>query len=110
MKACAELIVERVVKGEKAALYRTGGKDAEDAEKAMKGWLSSAVVKIESADVQMDTGDVKGKGKVKVEEKMASEKEKTLVVVGTYSIGKERIVKGESSPFLAFDFVCEIES
>lgn len=57
---------------------------AEERSKAMmQGWLVKREDDVKEELVEMK--DVKPKGR-------------TLIVMGTYSIGKERIVKGESSP------------
>ncbi len=57
---------------------------AEERSKAMmQGWLVKREDDVKEELVEMK--DVKPKGR-------------TLIVMGTYSIGKERIVKGEFSP------------
>lgn len=58
----------------------------EKAKAMMSGWLTA--VKREDEDVKDELVDINGKPK---------SKGRTLVVMGTYSIGKERIVKGMST-------------
>lgn len=55
----------------------------------MEGWL----VKKEEVDVKLESKDGVKEELVEVKPKT---KGRTLVVMGTYSIGKERIVKGRS--------------
>ncbi|KAI5479822.1 hypothetical protein MNV49_002634 [Pseudohyphozyma bogoriensis] len=74
IEACQELVRSRVVDGDEAAF---GGKAAG----MLKGWLGKA--KVEKKEEDGEEVNVKPK-----------KKERLLVVVGTYSIGKERIVKG----------------
>lgn len=70
MDACAELVRSRV-DGDEGALGRVGGAEQERGVQLMKGWL----VKSEEKEEEVV--------KVKKEERL-------LVVIGTYSIGKER--------------------
>ena len=72
--ACAEL-ARRIVRGES---LKGGGADGGGSKGGLKNMISSWVKKEEG----------KGKGKSKQDSN-------TLVVVGTYSIGKERVVKGK---------------
>lgn len=77
--ACAELVRRRVVDGDQAALYRTepgGGKG----EQMMKSWIETA----KSEKVEEPLGDIK------TEDIKSKPRERLLVLVGTYSIGKER--------------------
>lgn len=78
-----------MVDGDKDAFRVTGGQEQKDGEMAMKGWLEKIEeVKEEAAvDVIVVDDEVEEKGKGKEKEKKA---ERLLVVVGTYSIGKER--------------------
>jgi len=76
IKACADLVKARVA-GDALAL---SGRDRGAAE-MMKGWLTS-------------TGT--GKGGVAGSPAGGKPGERLLILVGTYSIGKERLAKGES--------------
>lgn len=97
IEACAELVRTRVIGGDKDAFRSTGGKEQKEGETAMKGWLAKIEdvkeeVKQEMVIEVVDDPDDKladGKGKGKEKEKKP---ERLLVVVGTYSIGKERCV------------------
>ncbi|KAL8278349.1 hypothetical protein RQP46_009241 [Phenoliferia psychrophenolica] len=86
--ACAELVRARVVEGDQAALYRAGPAGQAKQEEMMKGWMQKSTVvspKKEESGKEVDVEEVKVKVKPR---------ERLLVLVGTYSIGKERIVKG----------------
>ena len=74
MGSCAEL-ARRIVRGES---LEGGGVEGGGSKGGLKNMISGWVKKEEG----------KGKGKLKQDGK-------TLVVVGTYSIGKERVVKGK---------------
>lgn len=84
----------------KPEVYGEAEYQQEKAKEMMQGWL---VKKEDEAEVKMENG-VKLEDGVKVEEAKdeplvevkAKPKGRTLVVMGTYSIGKERIVKGQS--------------
>lgn len=84
--ACAELIKCRV-EGDREALKRGSGGGAQLVRQGemMKGWLSKAKKEEEEDD----------KSAIALADaKPAKPAERLLVMVGTYSIGKERIVKG----------------
>lgn len=73
--------------------------DVERSKMILQGWLK----KEDEVSVKQENGSDEADVKVKEEEKPLVEvrvkvkpKGRTLVVMGTYSIGKERIVKGES--------------
>jgi DNA cross-link repair 1A protein len=92
--ACSAL-VKQFVEGDEGALSRVGGEEQMKGEKAMRSWLEKEVkveVKDEGDVKEEDGGEGKGKGKMKEEEgeKKPVKKERLLVLVGTYSIGKER--------------------
>lgn len=80
ISACSDLIVSRVA-GDVSALYKTKGKAQAEQAKAIKGWLATKA-------------DDDALGVVRVDSGVPAVEERVLVVVGTYSIGKERIVKG----------------
>lgn len=85
--ACAELIKCRV-EGDRQALMRGSGGGAQLVRQGemMKGWLSKAKKEEEEEEIKPIVASV--------DEKPAKPVERLLVMVGTYSIGKERIVKG----------------
>ena len=100
INACAELVAARVG-GDREALMKGSGGGAMLVRQGemMKGWLNKAK-KEEDDDGQkalvgsssnLDQDDKKA---VVKHEKPGIPKERLLVVIGTYSIGKERIVKG----------------
>ncbi len=71
--------------------------DEEKSKMIMQGWLSKRE-EDEQSDVKPELGE---DGLVKLEEGVSRDvkpktKGRTLIVMGTYSIGKERIVKGQS--------------
>lgn len=86
--ACAELIKCRV-EGDREALMRGSGGGAQLVRQGemMKGWLSKAK---KEEDEDEDSKSALALPDVKP----AKPAERLLVMVGTYSIGKERIVKG----------------
>lgn len=81
----------------KPEVYGEAEYQQEKAKEMMQGWLvkkeeGDADVKLENA-VKLENGtEVKDEPLVEVK---AKPKGRTLVVMGTYSIGKERIVKGK---------------
>lgn len=78
----------------KPDLHAAKIEEQERSKEMMEGWL---VKKEEMPDVKTESGI---DGEVKTEELVEIKpktKGRTLVVMGTYSIGKERIVKGQSS-------------
>lgn len=84
VQACSDLVKARV-EGDDLAL---SGKDRGAAE-LMKGWLEA------KAELEAATGeklDLEPDVEVEVKPK---QKERLLVLVGTYSIGKERLAKGQ---------------
>jgi DNA cross-link repair 1A protein len=83
VSACAQLVRERVVDGDEGALSRTAG----EGQAMMKGWLKDGAPKKEEAEGDGDGMQVAGEAT-----RDAKDKEKFLVLVGTYSIGKERYV------------------
>lgn len=89
--ACAELVRCRV-EGDRDALKKGSGGGAQLVRQGemLKGWLSKA--KKEESDY-----DEEELQRLQLMAKAEDEKpkERLLVMVGTYSIGKERIVKGE---------------
>jgi DNA cross-link repair 1A protein len=78
----------------KPDLHAAKLEEQERSKEMMEGWL---VKKEDMVDVKLEGGAVDGDGDVKEELREVKPKAKgrTLVVMGTYSIGKERIVKGE---------------
>lgn len=100
VNACAQLVKERV-EGDLVALGRTGGADEERGRGMMKGWLGEGKAKKEEQDAEEEAeralleAENEAEGVVKSEVdvkpvKKEKKKEKLLVLVGTYSIGKER--------------------
>lgn len=78
IKACADLVKARVA-GDDLAL---SGKDRGAAE-LMKGWLTAPKPEPD-AGASAEPGSPSGRKR----------KERLLILVGTYSIGKERLAKG----------------
>ena len=109
INACAELIRCRV-EGDRDALKKGSGGGAQLVRQGemMKGWLSKAKKEEEEEMAEalvrgMENAE-KGEGYLQtastsmVPIKDEKPRERLLVMVGTYSIGKERIVKGGSHP------------
>lgn len=96
--ACAQLVRERVLEGDEGALRSVEGERHASEVKSMKGWLKDGVKKEESVEETTPgvDGDEPGSEDLKPEVK---KKEKLLVMVGTYSIGKERYVRCKSYAF-----------
>jgi DNA cross-link repair 1A protein len=102
VSACAQLVRERVLDGDEDALGRTGGEEQVRQVGMMKGWLKEGKAKKEEEDaeaerllleMEMGEGAEGVESAIKYEEKpdvKPRKKEKLLVLVGTYSIGKER--------------------
>lgn len=88
IKACADLVKARVA-GDDLAL---SGKDRGAAE-MMKGWLTAAKPEPEAG--ASGGGDVEIVGGAGGSPASGKRKERLLILVGTYSIGKERLAKGE---------------
>jgi len=76
----------------KPDLHAAKIEEQERSKEMMEGWL---VKKEEMADVKLEAG-LEGEVKEELVEIKPKPKGRTLVVMGTYSIGKERIVKGMS--------------
>ena len=97
MEACAELIRCRVG-GDRNALMKGSGGGAQLVRQGemMKGWLSKAK-KEEMEEMDMKTLFSNEDDQKKDICKAEKPRERLLVMVGTYSIGKERIVKGEET-------------
>lgn len=89
--ACAELVRQRVVDGDQAALYRTDGAGGKS-EQMMKSWIGQAKVETEDAKVE------EGVEPKKEDDVKPKPRERLLVLVGTYSIGKERYVSAPVFP------------
>lgn len=99
IEACANLARRQVLgisetapplddnKDEKPDLHAAAQEEQERSKEMMEGWL----VKKEEVDVKLESKDGVKEELVEVKPKT---KGRTLVVMGTYSIGKERIVKG----------------
>jgi DNA cross-link repair 1A protein len=81
IRACADLVKARVA-GDDLAL---SGKDRGAAE-MMKGWLTTAKTEPEASTSTNRSPVSPANGK---------RKERLLILVGTYSIGKERLAKGK---------------
>lgn len=66
----------------------------------MRGWLNKAKKEEdeEKAFLALNANNGEGSSLVGRDEKPQPSKERLLVVIGTYSIGKERIVKGKTPP------------
>lgn len=107
--ACSQLVRERVLDGDEEALSRTEGEEQERARHVMKGWLREGKAKKEEEDAEAErlllemggageeggeggapAADGDGEEKPDIKPKKERRKEKLLVLVGTYSIGKER--------------------
>lgn len=86
IQACADLVRECVSEGRREALDLVGGKEQRLGGEAMRGWLET-----ENKLGDLDPAEVKQEEEKKRLKKR--EEERWLVVVGTYSVGKERIVK-----------------
>ena len=81
--ACASLVRSCVAEGDEAALYRTGGETQVRQTALMKGWLVNS--KKEEEDEN---------GAPLAEPEKSKKRERWVILVGMYSVGKERIVKG----------------
>ena len=92
-----------MVDGDDEAISQIGGAGMEGESRQMKGWLTKGTKEEvdEEALVSGGAGSAKGKSKE------VPRPDRWLVVVGTYSVGKERIVKStfrpSSSPLFTTD-------
>ena len=91
----------------KPEVYGEAEYQQEKAKEMMQGWLVKKEDEVEvkrENGVKLENGDsvqgvkVEGVKEEPLVELKAKPKNRTLVVMGTYSIGKERIVKGQSHP------------
>jgi DNA cross-link repair 1A protein len=82
----------------KPDLHAVAQEEQERSKEMMQGWL----VKKEESDVKVKLEGGEGDVKEELVEIKPKPKGRTLVVMGTYSIGKERIVKGASNARVDF--------
>jgi DNA cross-link repair 1A protein len=104
IEACANLARRQVLgisekapplddnKDEKPDLHAVAQEEQERSKEMMEGWL----VKKEDVEVKLEKREGEEDVKEELVEVKPKTKGRTLVVMGTYSIGKERIVKGGS--------------
>lgn len=93
INACSELVRLRV-EGDESAFRKAGCLGGE--ESMMKSWLGTENAKSNGKEKEEILEDEKEETK----DTKPKPKERLLVLVGTYSIGKERIVKGLKNFFL----------
>ena len=94
INACVDLVRAKVVDGDDEGITAIGGAGMEGERGQMKGWLTKGK-KEEVEEAGIDAAGMKGKAKE------VQKADRWLVVVGTYSVGKERIVKSTSFPPLS---------
>ncbi|KAM0745986.1 hypothetical protein T439DRAFT_330178 [Meredithblackwellia eburnea MCA 4105] len=90
VQACAELVRRRVGDGDEDALLVEREAAGRREMESMRKWVEKGKKEEEEIDLGMGLGDEDGEKMSKGKRK----KERLLVFVGMYSIGKERIVKG----------------